>query len=1047
MKAGNEYRALEEKRLHKLREYGVLNPYPDPMLSDIIHLTRQFLKKFKILLYFAGENRHWHKASYGLLGKYSLLNDSPLTHIMLEDGFTELFSIHEDQRFKYSQWLEQFVDVSYVAGCPVKSKDGVALGGLCVMGGEGDRVTEDQADGLRVLTQQVLNILELKRLSPYTFNSGVEDKQTSSRYTSPFLQILNSSLDSIVCMDVEGNITFWNEQAEKVFGWQSDEVLGKSMVETIIPQRYRNSHLEGFKHYKKTGNGPILRRRVEVEALTKEAGEIDIELIVVPVEDESSFYFCGFIRDISAHNRAQAQIVEARENLERAEMQVKLGSWYLTADGRRHWSKQMFRLLGYDPEMTEPPPFDDWIQRFHPEDRYILFENEERMKSGKPLEERLMRTNPDMLSLRYLLPQMSVMYNEDGTISRYQGTILDITKRVEQIESLKRAEENYRQIFENSQDGIFQSTPDGRLMAANPALAEMLGYDSPDDMLDQVNDIGRDLYSDQENRDKLLQSLHKNISVKGLELRANKKSGDKVWVQVNVHGIYQEGKLVMLEGSVKDVTEQKLARQKITLEKELSDSIINNLPGIFYLYNKKGQFLRWNDNFTHVTGYSSEEMKEITAVDLFEEGADRDMVMQKVGEVFTKGYAEAESNFLLKNGKKIPYYFNGWRIIYQNEPCLIGVGIDISERRKAEKELIASEMKLKAFFNNTSDAHLLLDLAGNVLSFNPVANTLAQNVWHGPLEEGVPIWRRIGKEYEEQGKRWLEVVLEGEDIKEEVYLPAEHGGSEWWLLNAALAKDNEQNVFGVAVKLINIEPIKQVNQRLLLSNEQIIKAKNELDQFVYKSSHDLRGPLTSVLGLVNLAERDVTTNSFSIYLDKIRQSILKLDDYIKDIIDFSYNSSSAIRKGVIDLRQVIENVINELQSLPNAENLEIDIDLIEDCAVVSDLNRLKTVITNIIDNAILYQDQEKMVSQLMIRAHVSNQQISMSFRDNGKGIGQQFKDQVFDMFSRGTTSSKGSGLGLYIVKEIIHTLQGEVKIDSVEGSYTEVEFIIPNRNE
>ncbi|MBL3658615.1 PAS domain S-box protein [Fulvivirga sediminis] len=1044
MKAGNEYRALEEKRLHKLREYGVLNPYPDPMLSEIIRLAHLILKQYKILLYFAGENRHWHKASYDLLGKYSLLNDSPLTHIMSGDGVTELFSVQEDPRFKYSQWLQQLVEVSYIAGCSLRSKEGVALGGLCVLGGKNDRVTQEQAEGLEVLAQQVLNTLELKRLSPYTLTSGLATHAVQSRYSSPFLQILNSSLDSIVCMDVDGNIAFWNDQAERVFGWSSDEVLGKPLVETIIPARYHKRHNEGFTYYMKTGNGPILRKRVEIEAVTKEQGEIDIELIVVPVEDERSFYFCGFIKNLTEQKRAKELFVEARENLERAEMQVSLGSWYFTADGHRHWSKQLYRLLGYDPDTLEPPPVEEWIQRFHPEDRYILQENEELMKAGEPLEDRVVRTNPEILPLRYLLPQMSEMRSEHGRIIRYQGTLLDISKSIEQLESLKRAEENYRQIFENSQDGIFQSKPRGRLMAANPALAEMFGYDSPDDMLKSINDIGLDLYCEKGLREMLLDKVRQNISVKGVELMANKKNGDKVWIQLNMHGIYDEGELVMLEGSIKDVTEQKLAKQKITLEKELSDSIINNLPGIFYLYNRKGRFLRWNHNFIQVTGYSPEELKRITAHDLFEEGEERELIKKKISEIFETGYAEVESDFLLKSGEKIPYYLNGWRIVYQNEPCVIGVGIDISERRKAEKELIASEMKLKAFFNNTSDGHLLLDLSGNVLSFNPVANRIAQNIWLEPLEEGSSIWHRMDKRHEPQAKLWFETVLEGEEIKEEINLPDGIDKSEWWLLNATLAKDNEKKAFGVAIKVINIEPMKQVNQRLMQSNEQINKAKNELDQFVYKSSHDLRGPLTSVLGLVNLAERDVSTNSFDVYLDKIRNSIVKLDHYIKDIIDFSYNSSSIVKKDGIDLRQLLEMVMDDLRDLPNADNIDIEINFDNQAELKGDFNRLKTVITNIVSNAILYQDVEKMLSLLVIKAHVDQKELRMSFRDNGIGIGLQFQDQAFDMFSRGCISSKGSGLGLYIVKEIINTLQGEVKIYSEEGLYTQVEFKVPN---
>ena len=162
-----------------------------------------------------------------------------------------------------------------------------------------------------------------------------------------------------------------------------------------------------------------------------------------------------------------------------------------------------------------------------------------------------------------------------------------------------------------------------------------------------------------------------------------------------------ENKAYRIIGSVQDLTAYKKVQEEIIREKNLSDSIINSLPGIFYLYDKTGRFIRWNRNFETVSEYSYQEVSKMHPLDFFTED-EKDLLTEKIGNVFISGEDNVQANFLTKSGRTIPYYFTGIVINYEQETCLMGVGIDFSEKVKAHEALRQTTEKLQQL-----TAHLL----------------------------------------------------------------------------------------------------------------------------------------------------------------------------------------------------------------------------------------------------------------------------------------------------------------------------------------------------
>jgi signal transduction histidine kinase len=221
--------------------------------------------------------------------------------------------------------------------------------------------------------------------------------------------------------------------------------------------------------------------------------------------------------------------------------------------------------------------------------------------------------------------------------------------------------------------------------------------------------------------------------------------------------------------------------------------------------------------------------------------------------------------------------------------------------------------------------------------------------------------------------------------------------------------------------------------QLVQSNEQLIKTNSELDRFVYSTSHDLRAPLTSVMGLIDIANRSDDAGEVKKYLFMMKDRVHSLDKFIKDITDYSRNNRQEIVRERIPLLPLATEVWDSLRYSPEAENIEFTVDVSEDAIIDSDRNRLKMILGNLISNAIRYHDARKSHKYIRLQYVVNGRVSYLKVEDNGQGIAPEYHTRIFDMFFRGNEGSKGSGLGLYIVKEALVKLSGSIRLESSPG--------------
>lgn len=239
---------------------------------------------------------------------------------------------------------------------------------------------------------------------------------------------------------------------------------------------------------------------------------------------------------------------------------------------------------------------------------------------------------------------------------------------------------------------------------------------------------------------------------------------------------------------------------------------------------------------------------------------------------------------------------------------------------------------------------------------------------------------------------------------------------------------------------------KEDEESLRKQNEELIKINQELDSFVYSVSHNLRAPLSSVLGLVNVGKLEDQKYNFAFtpYLNMIEKSIQRLDETLKEILDYSKNARNPLNISTVDLNQIVQDAFKKVRYLDRYSDVVKDIAIDIPVPFQSDAYRLGLILSSLISNAITYCDEHKSLKKLNIHAHHKDDHVHIHVSDNGIGIDPKYLSRIYDMFYRATEESKGAGLGLYIVKETINKLQGTIHAQSNLGEGTTFSLVIPN---
>ncbi len=225
---------------------------------------------------------------------------------------------------------------------------------------------------------------------------------------------------------------------------------------------------------------------------------------------------------------------------------------------------------------------------------------------------------------------------------------------------------------------------------------------------------------------------------------------------------------------------------------------------------------------------------------------------------------------------------------------------------------------------------------------------------------------------------------------------------------------------------------------------QLLNTNNELNTFVYKATHDLRGPLTSIMGLANLAGREENLHQTTAYVRMISECTQKLDEILVSLIETMAMKNAHLTNSEIDFGQMLNNILERLEFAPGFERLIVNLRVASHKTFFSDDKILNSILQNVIENAVKYQDRSAISPFLNVSIIDTNDGVKIEVADNGIGIPPAIQDKIFDMFYRGSDGSQGSGLGLYLVKNGIQRLGGLIDLKSEPGKGTVFTIYLPS---
>ncbi len=230
---------------------------------------------------------------------------------------------------------------------------------------------------------------------------------------------------------------------------------------------------------------------------------------------------------------------------------------------------------------------------------------------------------------------------------------------------------------------------------------------------------------------------------------------------------------------------------------------------------------------------------------------------------------------------------------------------------------------------------------------------------------------------------------------------------------------------------------------LELERDKLQKANSELDTFLYRSSHDLRAPLTAIQGLATAIKKMKSQEDVAEFIDLIQLKVQQADKVIKDIITLRKGQKIGVNISKVNIKESVFRIFDMLSS-PASKKINLSYESEQDI-LFTDSDKLDTAITNILSNAIKYHnlDQENPRIGVSVRK-IDPDQVKIEINDNGIGIDEKYLPKIFNMFYRANKKSKGSGLGLYLTKEAITQIEGKIDVNSVNGVGTTFKLILKN---
>jgi PAS domain S-box-containing protein len=627
------------------------------------------------------------------------------------------------------------------------------------------------------------------------------------------------------------------------------------------------------------------------------------------------------------------------------------------------------------------------------------------------------------------LGTFAMYYREVRSPSAYELQLIERTahlaslaiERAQTQAQLRASEQRYRSLFESVPIGLYRSTPEGRIVDANDALVQMLGYPSREKLLETP---AQALFCDPADRQRWQAEMDAKGVVSYFVTQLKRYDGTPIWVVDRARAVRDpQGTILYYDGSLVDITEQRRSEEALRASEARYRALVESSPDGIGIH-QDGRVVFVNPAGARLLGAQNpDELVGKPAMDLLHPDY-REVVRERIQRSLATGQPAPPlmEKFIRLDGTVIDVEVTAVPIMWEGRPAMQVVFRDITERKRMEEELKASEERYRDLFENANDGIYILDRAGRIVSFNRKAEEITGYTVEEVRGQSYTLLVSSGPERKKARRAFLK-NMRGQPDKTELTI---------------IRKDGREVILELSTR-----PIWQGGQIVGIQGiARDITERKELERlksdFISTVSHELRTPLTSIKGYVDLVlAGDVgpLTPEQKEFLTIVSQNTTRLTELINDLLEIERLESGRIEFefAELDLAEVLENVARSLHVNAEQKGLEFLTEIPSGLKVRGDRERLAQVFLNLLSNAIKYTP----AGTVELRAHQEDDAVVVEVRDTGIGLSESDLQKLFQKFFRSDNpyvrKVGGTGLGLSIAKAIVERHGGTITVTSQLG--------------
>src|SRR5919199_5505156 len=878
-------------------------------------------------------------------------------------------------------------------------------------------------------------------------------RQSEENYRN-LVQTANSI---IVRSDAQGRIRYLNDYGQKFFGYEESEILGRTLLEIIIPET-ETSGRDLRQFVRNVFQDPDSYLLVENENICRDGTRVWVTWSNKPILDEQGqlVEILSVGNDITKRKQAEEALQQSEtkfrnifENSQMGIFRTRIGDGLILDANQR-----LANLFGFD-----SPAQVIGVKRtadfyVNPSDRQRAVE--------------LLQTHGELQNFEVQLRK------HDGTLfwglysSRLnatggymEGVIADISDRKLAEEALRQSEARFRAIFENAALGIAIASVEGKNLQTNPAVTKILGYSATElrhlkfTEYTYPDDLEADLVLYRE----LLAGHRESYQI---EKRYVHKEGHVIWVRLSVAAVRDvNGNVLFVVTTTEDISEHKRAEAALRESEATNRALISAIPDLLTRTQADG---------TCLTILSQGTLKKFNPSHFFAGSRDEDVLPPDLAQLRLFFIQQA-----LQTGELQIYeqqvtiagqtQDEEVRIVVTGENEVLIMVRDITDRKRTEEALRQSELKFRSIVENANDIIYILTPEG-ILSY--ISPNWLNILGHEPDEIiGIHFQPLIHPEHQQECLERFTGLLEANEpiLGLEYRVQHKDGSWRWHVSNLGTVEDAEGRVLYCVGVARDISDRKTVELELQQAKEAAETGNRVKSEFLANMSHELRTPLNIILGFTQLLLRDsVLTSQQQDYLSTITRSGEHLLELINDVLEMSKIEAGQTRlnETSFDLYYLLDTLEEMWQQKAASKGLQLKVERQADIPqyVKTDESKLRQVLMNLLSNAIKFTQVGSVrlwVTRLIEpfsdgdatrtsnTENISNFRLVFEVEDTGPGIAPKEVKTLFNAFAQtetGRKSQQGTGLGLAISREFVRLMGGDITLETQVGRGTKFQFSV-----